>query len=91
MSAGASCAESLTGKVTELNLDEFIAMLEPQPERPDPANPNKTLPARGGAVILSADDFNAERTALEQACRELGSRCSLQVKNALQKITSHSR
>ncbi len=83
LSAGAICAETLTDKKWEMTLDEFLDFLEPQPERQDPADVSKILPARAGAICQSADDWNAMKTALEQACRELGSRCSYQVKQAI--------
>ncbi len=37
-----------------------------------------TLPARGPAVIMPADDWNAMATALATMCRQLGSGCSYQ-------------
>ena len=34
-----------------------------------------TMPARAGAVMLSADDYSKTKTAIEQACRQLGAKC----------------
>lgn len=61
---GASCAETLTGKETEMTIDEYIIFLEPNEEE-----------ARAGAVCMSAFDFKQYKTALELACRLLGPRC----------------
>lgn len=44
-----------------------------------------SLPARGGAIIMSSEDWNGMKTDLEAACRELGSRCSYEVKKMLKK------
>lgn len=44
-----------------------------------------------GAICQSADDFNKEKTALEQACRLLGKRCSLEAKQYLSKVDQISR
>lgn len=65
-----------------MTFDEFLEFLEPQVERQDPLT-GKTLPARAGAVCKSADDYNREKTALEKACRMLGSRCSYDIKRAI--------
>lgn len=90
-SAGAICAETLTPNTSSMTLDEYLAFLEPQAERPDPANPGKTLPPRAGAMCQSADDWNAQKTALEQTCRLLGPRCSYQVKKAIKSLNSAMR
>jgi len=75
LSAGAICADTIGGGTSELDLYQFIDFLEAQPERPDPANPGKTLPARGSAICQSADDYNTNKTIMEQMCRMLGKRC----------------
>jgi hypothetical protein len=86
MSAGAICAETLTGNTRSMSLDEYIDFLEPQLERQDPKNPGKKLPARAGAMCQSSDDWNAQKTALEQACRKLGKSCTYEARKALQKL-----
>jgi hypothetical protein len=86
MADGAICAETLTDKTSELTLTEWIDFLEPQPERPDPVHPGETLPARAGAMCQSSEDWNKMKTALEQACRELGNRCSYQIKTAIRSL-----
>lgn len=84
---GAICAETLTGRTSEMDLDEFLDFLEPQEERPDPARPGQRLPARAGALCQSSEDWNKMKTALEQACRELGRRCSYEVEQQLKRLT----
>lgn len=86
LTSGAICAETQTGKTSDMTLDQFIEFLEPQPERPDPDHPGQTLPARGGAICQSTDDFTREKTALEKACRELGSACSMEMRAAIQSL-----
>lgn len=83
MSAGAICAETQTSRTFDLTLDQLIEMLEPQGERDDPAHPGQKLPARAGAIIQSAEDYNKNKTALESACRELGSHCSYEIRQAI--------
>jgi hypothetical protein len=80
MRAGADCAWTLSDRTEEMTLDEFIDFLEPQPERPDPVDPRKTLPARGGAICQSAEDWNSLKTSLDQACRLLGESCTYEMK-----------
>lgn len=73
--AGAICATTISGKKTEMPLGTLIDMLEPQQERPDPSNAGKTLPQRGGALIMSADDWGKMKNTIEVMCREMGSSC----------------
>jgi hypothetical protein len=88
ISAGAMCAETITGIQSDLSFDEFLDFLEPQEERPDPAHPGQTLPARGGAVCQSASDWGAQKTALEQACRILGRRCPPELVRVIETMTT---
>lgn len=81
--AGADCATTNSSQVSELDFEQFVEFLEPQPERPDPKNPGKTLPARAGAVCRSDDDFTAQKTALESACALLRNRCTPEIKTAI--------
>jgi len=67
---GAICAETLTGETSEMNAVEYVYFLEPNTER-------------GGAICESADDFNKEKTALEQACRLLGKKCTYEMKRII--------
>ncbi len=80
LAAGAFCAETLTGKTRDMTTDQFFDYLEPQAARPDPENPGHDLPARGGAVCQTVDDWNAQKTALEQACRILGKNCTYELR-----------
>lgn len=84
MSAGAICAETITGATSDMTFDDYIDFLVPKPERPDPDRPGHTLPARAGAMCQSADDWNENMKALEQACRMLGSKCSPEAKQILE-------
>lgn len=81
--AGAICAETLTPKTRDMPFEMLIEYLEPQTERPDPEHPGQTLPARGGAICQTAEDYGKIKTVLEQACRELGSKCSYELKGFL--------
>lgn len=87
-SAGLSCANTLSPATRDLDLAGMIEMLEPQPERPDPANPGQNLPARAGAIIQSAEDWNKMKTALEQGCKLLKRRCTYEMKEALRQMTN---
>ena len=72
LDAGMICAETITGKTSEMNLLETIEFLEPQPEG-----------ARAGAICQSAEDYRREKDALEQACRMLGNRCTPEIQHAI--------
>lgn len=67
MTAGAICAETISGKTSEMDFNQLIDFLEPQQN-----------PKRAGAVFMSSEDFNKVKTALEEACRELGPKCGFQ-------------
>lgn len=81
---GALCGESNTGVKSKMTAEEYVEFLEPEDERDDPEHPGQKLPKRAGAVCISAEDHNKRKTALEQACRLLGSRCSFELKQAIQ-------
>lgn len=68
---GAVCAESLTGKTRNMTWAEFQDMLEPTAER-------------AGAICRTVEDDAKIKTALEQACRMLGRRCSYEALRAIQ-------
>lgn len=91
LNAGMICAESLTDHTSDMTLSQAIDFLEPQAERPDPENPGKTLPARAGAICRSADDESKLKTALEEACRELGSRCSYEIQQTILSIANQTK
>jgi hypothetical protein len=87
LSQGADCVTSLSGKHEELNLDQFIDFLEPQPEK---INPDGTkTPERGAAVCLSADDWIALKTAIQQLCEKVGSFCTKEVKQEIAQVNSN--
>lgn len=92
LSAGAIWAETLTAATGDLSLNELLDMLQPQPERTCVPVPGfnicaddqshgvpAKLAARSGAILMEARAWNEIKTALEQACRELGKRCSYDV------------
>ena len=81
MTAGADCAWTLSDETSELNLDEWIAFLEPQ-------EGSGAVPARGAAICQSAEDWNRQKTALEQACRKLGRWCTMEVKAKVEEVTT---
>lgn len=49
------------------------------------------LPARGAAIMMSAADWGAMKTALEVACRELGNSCSYAIKKQISALARISR
>ena len=65
LSAGAICSTT-QGNTSEMTMDQFFDFLEPNDER-------------GGAICQTAVDYKKQKVALEQACRELGSRCSYEL------------
>lgn len=73
MTAGADCAWTLSDETEEMNLDQLIEFLEPRVA-------TETLPARGAAICQSAEDWNKQKTALEQACKKMGRWCTFEVK-----------
>lgn len=86
ISAGADCAWTLSNQTSEMTFDEFLDFLEPQRARPDPGKPDITLPARAGALCQSAEDWNKNKTALEQACKLLGRNCSRTARAAIKRM-----
>lgn len=47
-----------------------------------------SMPKRAGAVCESSYDWTIKKTALEQACRELGKRCSYEIQEMIREIKS---
>lgn len=88
VSAGASCAHTLSDDHRELSFEQFIDFLEPQPQRPNPSDPKTPLPARGAALCMSPDDWNSLKTSLEEACKKLGGGCSYEMKQKLSDASS---
>ncbi len=85
-SAGGFCAETISGKTRDLTMNEYLDFLEAQPERPDPFNEGKTLPARAGAICQSTSDWNEQKTALEVACRILGKNCTYELEQTIKNM-----
>ena len=63
-----------------MTMNEFINWLEPDPSE-----------KRGAAICESVKDWTKKKTALEQACRELGSRCSLEAQEQIKQIKKPRR
>lgn len=83
---GMICAETNTSKTSQLTAKQMVEFLEPQPERPDPNDATKTLPARAGATCQSSEDRKKIKDAIEEACRELGTHCTYEIKQAIEKM-----
>lgn len=98
LSAGGICTHLISPEKTFISFNEILDMLEAQPERecvPVPGlsvcadNQNGTpqkIPARGAAIIMSAEDWGAMKTELEEACRKLGKRCSYEVRQMILRL-----
>ncbi len=98
VSVGGICTHSLSSKTAVLSPAEFIDFLESQPKRhcvpvpdfnicsDDQAGVAVDLPARGAAIGMSSDDWGTMKTELDEACRELGPKCTLSVKALIQHL-----
>lgn len=80
MSEGANCANTTTGEMKQIGLDEYIDFLKIQTE-----------PSRPGAVCMSFQDFDHLKTSIEVACRMLGKRCTYEQKKVIENIESFWR
>lgn len=74
---GMICAETLTGATSVMTFEDSVKWLEP--------DPTPTL-GHSAAICQSDTDWNSLKTALEQACRELGSRCSYKIQEQIKVI-----
>lgn len=73
-----------------LNHDAWFDFLYAQPERPDPAHPGQTLPAKGPAVCVSSIDWAKNETAIAQLC--IHGKCSYEQKQAVvRSLMFHNR
>jgi hypothetical protein len=75
LGAGMICAYTLSDQTEEMGFDASLGFLEPTEER-------------GGAICQSAEDFSRQKTALEQACKRLGSFCKKEVRTELSRASS---
>lgn len=66
-------------------------MLEAMPNAYIDPDTHLLVAAHGAAIIQSAADWGAQKSALEEACRELGNRCSYQAKQAIQRMDKTER
>lgn len=85
---GANCAETNTGITSELTYEELVDFIQAVPAHPDPAHPGQTIPDKGAAIMISADDASREKTALEIACRALGKKCSFEMHQTIQTMNA---
>jgi hypothetical protein len=76
MSAGLDCAWTNDDATEEMNLDQAVAFLEPQIE-----------PERGGALCMSSEDFSKLKSAMEQACKKLGTSCTKETKENIVQVS----
>lgn len=76
LAAGMDCAYTLDDKTEEMNLDQSVAFLEPQIE-----------PPRGAAMCMSSEDFSKLKSALEQACKKLGTSCTKEAKANIAQVS----
>lgn len=98
LSAGGICSHTETAETRILSFNEMLDFLDAAPARTCTPVPGMTvcaddqsgakteLPARGAAIVMSAEDWGAMKTALETACRELGSHCSNPIKAQLARL-----
>lgn len=84
--AGANCSRLIGPEVEQIGFDDYVDFLEAKDDRPDPANPGQTLPAKPAAVCMSADDFSNIKTEIEILCRMAGKRCSYEVRGQLDNL-----
>lgn len=88
MSAGADCVHMVSSGGRSMTLDELIEFLEPQDERID-LKTGKKLPKRPPAMIMSAEEWNKQKTVLEQACTMLGDRCTIEMKQTISTVSGN--
>lgn len=77
MSAGANCAYMNTPEIEQLDLDQWMAFLEPNAET-----------QKSGALCISDKDFRDIKTALEQACSKMGTACTKDTKKNLAQVSA---
>lgn len=82
-SAGADCVTSISGLRSELSFDEWLEFLEPQPEKKLPDG--TVVPERGSAICVSSDDWTALKTAIMKLCEKVGSWCTKEAKEEIQR------
>lgn len=73
---GATCNYTISDKPRKMTFDEFIHWLEPDIQN-----------QRGAAICQSSNDWVKIKVALEQACYLLKRRCSLEMQQAIQKLS----
>lgn len=85
---GALCQRTNTDAKRRLTVPEWLEFLYAAPERPDPKNPGKMLPAKGPAVCMPSDDYRRNETAIAQLCAK--GQCSYEQKKALERMQNFS-
>jgi hypothetical protein len=58
-----------------MTFEEYIKFLEPDVDT-----------KKGPALCMSSSHFNDLKTALEQACKSLGSKCTMETQQLLQRV-----
>lgn len=104
LSLGGICSHLISSDTFTLSFAEMVDFIDAQPDRtcvPVPgmkvcADDQTTgtavdLPARGGAIITSAEDWGTLKTELETACREMGKGCSYAVKQSISALARRAR
>ena len=85
--AGADCVHTIQSGRRSMSLEQLIVFLEAQPEYVDADG--VWHPARGAALIMSADDWNKMKTTLEQACEKLGNQCTYEMRATYETIKNN--
>lgn len=81
VSSGATCTHLISSDHSFLTFDEFLDFLSARPESPD-----HTIPAKGAAMCMSANDWGKMKLELETACRLLGKKCSYELSKTIENL-----
>ncbi len=74
LAAGGDCVMTQTDATRSMDLDGWISFLES-----DPAT------GKGAAVCTSSEDYQKNKTALEQLCKKAGVWCTKEIKDGIAK------
>lgn len=85
MAAGMNCATTISKKMRQMNLDETLDFLEPQPEVLDESG-KVIKEAHSAAICQSSKDYVSIKSALEQACVILKKKCTYEMKEVIKSI-----
>jgi hypothetical protein len=76
VASGGFCNYTIQGEPEDLSFEAFIAFLEAD-----------EVTGKGAAMCQSSADWARQKSALEQACRKLGSSCTYEMKTAFRKVS----